>query len=45
MRVYIARKAALRGWICFRGHSSDPWAASCARVSPRVLVRAYLIAG
>lgn len=45
IRVYIAKQAALHGWICFRGHSRDPWSASCARVSPPVVVRAYLIAG
>ena len=46
MRLYITRNyVALRGWICFRGHSSVPWAASCAGGAPRVLVRAYLIAG
>ena len=28
------------GWICFRGHSNVPWAASCARGSA-VLVRVY----
>jgi hypothetical protein len=27
-------------WTCFRGHSSSPYAASCAR-GKRVLVRVY----
>lgn len=45
MRGFIARKVTPRGWFCTRGHSQDAWAASCARLSPRALVRAYLIAG
>jgi hypothetical protein len=35
--------AAIRpapGWVCFRGHGSAPWAASCSR-GARVLVRVY----
>lgn len=45
LRGFIARAVRPRGWFCTRGHSRDPWAASCARTSPRALVRAYLIAG
>jgi hypothetical protein len=45
IRVFIVRGSAPRGWFCSRGHSRDAWAASCARLSPRALVRAYLIAG
>jgi hypothetical protein len=28
------------GWVCFRGHSNVPWAASCSR-GTNVLVRVY----
>lgn len=30
----------VRGWVCFRGHSTVPWAASCSR-GPNVIVRVY----
>jgi hypothetical protein len=45
MRVFIVHASTPRGWLCSRGHSRDAWAASCARLTPRALVRAYLIAG
>lgn len=44
-RVFILRATRPRGWFCTRGHGGDRWAASCARLSPAALVRAYLIAG
>ena len=45
LRGFIAHRVTPRGWFCTRGHSRDPWAASCARLSPQAVVRAYLIAG
>ncbi|SRR6266516_1401944 len=45
LRTFIVRSVTPRGWFCARGHSADKWAATCARKTPRALVRAYLIAG
>jgi hypothetical protein len=45
MLRFLDRQSSARGWLCFRGHSTDAWAASCAGLpgGPRqgVLVRAY----
>lgn len=42
MRRFLVSGATLpgHGWVCFRGHGSAPYAASCAR-GRRILVRAY----
>ena len=45
MRTFITQATRPRAWFCARGHGSDRSAASCARLSPAALVRAYLIAG
>jgi len=45
LRTFIVRSVTPRGWFCARGHSADKWAAACSRLSPRAVVRAYLIAG
>src|SRR5262245_24881098 len=48
LRSFMATKVVPRGWACFRGHSANPWAASCAGVSTTrrgIVIRSYLIAG
>jgi len=45
LRTFVAHATKPRGWFCTRGHGADAWAASCARLSPKALVRAYLIGG
>ena len=43
LRTFIADAEAPPGWVCFRGHGSDSWAAKCARTSgaaPRGEIRA-----
>jgi hypothetical protein len=41
LRTFIATKQARRGWACFRGHSSNRWAAACSRKT--AMVRAYAL--
>jgi len=40
MLRFIATAAAPKRWICFRGHSTQRWAAVCTRSG--TIVRAYL---
>jgi hypothetical protein len=47
LRSFIATSTTPPGWVCFRGHSSDAWAAACAGVSAplrNAVIRAYLVA-
>jgi len=43
-RTIRTAEQRFNGWLCFFGHSQDPWAATCIRgreTTPRVVVRAY----
>lgn len=44
LRTFMIENQIPDGWVCFRGHGQDLWAATCARpteTDPEVVIRAY----